>query len=39
MSTTQQEGSHVIMMSQPQVVAETILTALATVSQDIHLTT
>jgi pimeloyl-ACP methyl ester carboxylesterase len=33
------EGSHVIMMSQPQVVAEAILTALAAVSQDIHPTT
>ena len=33
---TEVEGSHVIMMSQPQVVAEAILTALAAVSQDIH---
>jgi pimeloyl-ACP methyl ester carboxylesterase len=29
---TEAEGSHVIMMSQPQVVAEAILTALAAVS-------
>jgi pimeloyl-ACP methyl ester carboxylesterase len=36
---TEVEGSHVIMMSQPQVVAEAILTALAAVSQDIHPTT
>ena len=33
---TEAEGSHVIMMSRPQVVAEAILTALAAVSQDIH---
>src|SRR5829696_3048174 len=33
---TEVEGSHVIMMSQPQVVAEAILTALAAVSQDMH---
>jgi pimeloyl-ACP methyl ester carboxylesterase len=33
---TDVEGSHVIMMSQPQVVAEAILTALAAVSQDMH---
>ncbi len=33
---TEVEGSHVIMMSQPQVVAEAILTALAAVSRDIH---
>jgi pimeloyl-ACP methyl ester carboxylesterase len=33
---TEVEGSHVIMMSQPQVVAETILTALAAVSRDMH---
>jgi pimeloyl-ACP methyl ester carboxylesterase len=31
---TEVEGSHVIMMSQPQLVAQTILTALAAVSQD-----
>ena len=30
---TEVEGSHVIMMSQPQVVAEAILTALAAVPQ------
>jgi pimeloyl-ACP methyl ester carboxylesterase len=36
---TEAEGSHVIMMSRPQVVAEAILTALAAVSQDIHPTT
>ena len=36
---TEVEGSHVIMMSQPQVVAEAILTALAAVSQEIHPTT
>jgi pimeloyl-ACP methyl ester carboxylesterase len=30
------EGSHAIMISQPQVVAEAILTALAAVSRDIH---
>jgi pimeloyl-ACP methyl ester carboxylesterase len=36
---TEVEGSHVIMMSQPQVVAEAILSALAAVSQDIHPTT
>jgi len=30
---TEVEGSHVIMISQPQVVAEAILTALAAVSQ------
>jgi hypothetical protein len=33
---TEVEGSHVIMISQPQVVAETIMTALAAVSQDMH---
>jgi pimeloyl-ACP methyl ester carboxylesterase len=33
---TDVEGSHVIMMSQPQVVVDVILTALAAVSQDIH---
>jgi pimeloyl-ACP methyl ester carboxylesterase len=33
---TEVEGSHVIMISQPQVVAEAILTALAAVSQDMH---
>jgi pimeloyl-ACP methyl ester carboxylesterase len=33
---TEVEGSHVIMISQPQIVAETIMTALAAVSQDIH---
>jgi alpha-beta hydrolase superfamily lysophospholipase len=33
---TEAEGSHVIMISQPQVVAETIMTALAAVSQDMH---
>jgi pimeloyl-ACP methyl ester carboxylesterase len=36
---TEVEGSHVIMMSQPQVVVDVILTALAAVSQDIHPTT
>jgi pimeloyl-ACP methyl ester carboxylesterase len=36
---TDVEGSHVIMMSQPQVVVDVILTALAAVSQDIHPTT
>jgi len=36
---TDVEGSHVIMMSQPEVVAEVILTALAAVSQDMHPTT
>jgi pimeloyl-ACP methyl ester carboxylesterase len=36
---TEVEGSHVIMLSKPQVVAEAILTALAAVSQDIHPTT
>jgi pimeloyl-ACP methyl ester carboxylesterase len=36
---TEAEGSHVIMMSQPQVVVDVIQTALAAVSQDIHLTT
>jgi pimeloyl-ACP methyl ester carboxylesterase len=36
---TEADGSHVIMISQPQVVAEVILTALATVSQDVHPTT
>src|ERR687898_909924 len=36
---TEAEGSHVIMLSQPQVVVEAILTALAAVSQDIHPTT
>jgi hypothetical protein len=30
---TEVEGSHVIMMSQPQVVADVILTALAAVPQ------
>jgi pimeloyl-ACP methyl ester carboxylesterase len=33
---TEVEGSHMIMMSRPQVVAETILTALAAVSRDMH---
>jgi pimeloyl-ACP methyl ester carboxylesterase len=33
---TEVEGSHVIMMSKPQVVAEAILTALAAVSRDMH---
>jgi pimeloyl-ACP methyl ester carboxylesterase len=33
---TDVEGSHVIMMSQPQVVVDVILTALAAVSQDMH---
>jgi pimeloyl-ACP methyl ester carboxylesterase len=33
---TEVEGSHVIMMSQPQVVADVILSALAAVSQDMH---
>jgi pimeloyl-ACP methyl ester carboxylesterase len=33
---TDVEGSHVIIMSQPQVVVDMILTALAAVSQDIH---
>jgi pimeloyl-ACP methyl ester carboxylesterase len=33
---TEVEGSHVIMVSRPQVVAETILTALAAVSRDMH---
>jgi len=36
---TDVEGSHVIMMSQPQVVVDVILTALAALSQDIHPTT
>jgi len=36
---TDVEGSHVIMMSQPQVVVDVILTALAAISQDIHPTT
>jgi ribonucleotide monophosphatase NagD (HAD superfamily) len=36
---TEVEGSHVIMMSQPQVVVDVIQTALAAVSQDIHPTT
>jgi pimeloyl-ACP methyl ester carboxylesterase len=36
---TDVEGSHVIMMSQPQVVVDVILTALAAVSQDIQPTT
>jgi len=31
---TEVEGSHVIMVSQPQVVADAILTALAAVSQE-----
>jgi hypothetical protein len=30
------EGSHVIMISKPQVVTEAILTALAAVYQDMH---
>ena len=33
---TEVEGSHVIMVSQPQVVADAILTALAAVPQDTH---
>ena len=33
---TEAEGSHVIMVSKPQVVAEVILTALAAAPQDIH---
>ena len=36
---TDVEGSHVIMMSQPQVVVDMILTALAALSQDIQPTT
>ena len=36
---TDVEGSHVIMISKPQVVTDVILTALAAVSQDIHPTT
>jgi pimeloyl-ACP methyl ester carboxylesterase len=36
---TEAEGSHVIMISQPQVVVDVIQTALAVVSQDIHPTT
>ena len=36
---TEVEGSHVIMLSRPQVVAEAILTALAAVCQDTHPTT
>ena len=36
---TDVEGSHVIMMSQPQVVVDVILTALAALSQEIHPTT
>jgi hypothetical protein len=36
---TDVEGSHVIMMSQPQVVVDVILTALAALSQDIQPTT
>jgi pimeloyl-ACP methyl ester carboxylesterase len=36
---TEVEGSHVIMVSQPQIVTEAILSALAAVSQDIHPTT
>jgi pimeloyl-ACP methyl ester carboxylesterase len=36
---TEVEGSHAIMISKPQVVADVILTALAAVSQDIHPTT
>jgi len=37
---TDVEGSHVIMMSQPEIVVDVILTALlAAVSQDMHPTT
>ena len=36
---TEVDGSHVIMMSQPQVVVAVILTALAALSQDIQPTT
>jgi hypothetical protein len=36
---TEAEGSHVIMMSQPEIVTDVVLTALAAVSQDIHPTT
>jgi pimeloyl-ACP methyl ester carboxylesterase len=33
---TEADGSHVIMVSQPQVVADAILAALAAAPQDIH---
>jgi pimeloyl-ACP methyl ester carboxylesterase len=36
---TEAEGSHVIMMSQPEIVTDVILRALAAVSQDMHPTT